>query len=85
MFAQQQRIQSSQIQAFWLGFGQGDGLEAFELADVKGRINGLEQVAIQNNCDLTAFEMIRAQDAKLVAEREEQRQKDAESFRRPGS
>ena len=34
--AQEQRIKSSQMQAFWYGFGQGDGIEASELANVRG-------------------------------------------------
>jgi hypothetical protein len=34
--AQEQRIRSSQTQAFWLGFGTGDGIEASELANVRG-------------------------------------------------
>ena len=34
--AQEQRIKTSQTQAFWWGFGQGDGIEASELANVRG-------------------------------------------------
>ena len=34
--AQEQRIKTSQVQAFWWGFGQGDGIEASELANVRG-------------------------------------------------
>lgn len=34
--AQQQRIKTSQTQAFWWGYGQGDGIEASELANVRG-------------------------------------------------
>lgn len=34
--AQKQRLDSSYGQAFWLGFGQGDGVEASELATVRG-------------------------------------------------
>lgn len=36
VIAQEQRIKSSQMQAFWWGFGQGDGIEAAELANVRG-------------------------------------------------
>ena len=36
VIAQEQRIKTSQVQAFWWGFGQGDGIEASELANVKG-------------------------------------------------
>jgi len=34
--AQQQRIKTSETQAFWFGYGQGDGIEASELANVRG-------------------------------------------------
>ena len=34
--AQQQRIKTSESQAFWYGYGQGDGIEASELANVRG-------------------------------------------------
>lgn len=34
--AQQQRIKTSETQAFWYGYGQGDGIEAAELANVRG-------------------------------------------------
>jgi hypothetical protein len=34
--AQEQRVKTSQVQAFWWGFGQGDGVEASELANVRG-------------------------------------------------
>lgn len=34
--AQEQRRKSSQVQAFWWGFGNGDGVEASELANVRG-------------------------------------------------
>jgi hypothetical protein len=34
--AQTQRIKTSETQAFWYGYGQGDGLEASELANVRG-------------------------------------------------
>lgn len=34
--AQEQRTKTSQMQAFWWGFGQGDGIEASELANVRG-------------------------------------------------
>ena len=46
--AQEQRVKTSQFQAFWLGFGQGDGVEASELARVRG-----EQEAVRN--DLPCF------------------------------
>lgn len=34
--AQEQRIKTSKVQAFWWGYGQGDGIEASELANVRG-------------------------------------------------
>lgn len=34
--AQNQRIKTSETQAFWYGYGQGDGIEASELANVRG-------------------------------------------------
>ncbi len=34
--AQEQRRKTSKVQAFWYGFGQGDGIEASELANVRG-------------------------------------------------
>ena len=36
VLAQDQRVKSSQVQAFWWGFGTGDGIEAAELARVRG-------------------------------------------------
>ena len=35
--AQGQRLKTSKVQAFWLGYGQGDGIEASELANVRGQ------------------------------------------------
>ena len=34
--AQEQRYKTSETQAFWYGYGQGDGIEASELANVRG-------------------------------------------------
>jgi hypothetical protein len=36
VIAQEQRIKSGNVQAFWLGYGQGDGIKASELANVRG-------------------------------------------------
>ncbi len=36
VLAQEQRRKTSEVQAFWWGFGQGDGVEASELANVRG-------------------------------------------------
>jgi hypothetical protein len=46
--AQEQRIKSSKMQAFWWGYGQGDGIEASELANVRG-----EKEAVRNAMDAT--------------------------------
>ena len=45
--AQQQRIKTSETQAFWYGYGQGDGIEASELANVKG-----EREAVRGSMDI---------------------------------
>ena len=47
--AQQQRVKSSEIQAFWFGYGQGDGVEAFELSNVRG-----EREAVRTAMDIKA-------------------------------
>lgn len=43
VIAQEQRIKTSQTQAFWWGFGQGDGIEASELANVRGEKEGVRK------------------------------------------
>ena len=48
--AQEQRIKSSQVQAFWLGYGQGDGLEAGELADVRGEKEAVRKTMEDKGC-----------------------------------
>jgi len=42
VLAQEQRVKTSQMQAFWWGFGQGDGIEASELANVRGEIEAVQ-------------------------------------------
>lgn len=49
--AQDQRRGTSQVQAFWWGFGQGDGIEASELANVRGHINAAQKAMSLKNCD----------------------------------
>src|SRR5450631_1655903 len=44
--AQEQRVKSSNVQAFVLGVGQGDGAEAAELANVRG-----DQASVQKAMD----------------------------------
>lgn len=48
--AQEQRIKTSQMQAFWWGYGQGDGIEASELANVRGEKEALRS-AIEKKCN----------------------------------
>jgi len=45
--AQAQRIKSSEVQSFWTGYGQGDGIEASELAVVRG-----EKEAVRRSMEL---------------------------------
>lgn len=48
--AQEQRIKTSQMQAFWWGFGQGDGIEASELANVRGEKQALQNAIAVKRC-----------------------------------
>lgn len=48
--AQQQRKKQSKTQAFWYGFGKGDGIEAAELATVRGEIEAVRTALAKNNC-----------------------------------
>jgi uncharacterized membrane protein YukC len=48
--AQNSRISSNQVQAFWLGYGNGDGIEAAELANVKGDIEAVRSAMHSKNC-----------------------------------
>lgn len=48
--AQEQRYKTSQTQAFWWGFGQGDGIEASELANVRG-----EKEAVRHAMELKGY------------------------------
>jgi hypothetical protein len=52
-YAQTQRIKSSKVQAFWFGFGQGDSVEAPELADVKGRIFAVNAEIRSKKCSIS--------------------------------
>lgn len=49
VIAQQQRVKTSETQAFWYGYGQGDGIEASELANVRG-----EREAVRSALDAKA-------------------------------
>jgi len=48
--AQAQRIKSSKFQAFWLGYGQGDGLEASQLANVRGDEEAVRKAEQTKSC-----------------------------------
>ena len=48
--AQEQRIKSSNVQAFWLGYGQGDGIEASELANVRGEKEAVRKALEMKKC-----------------------------------
>ena len=50
--AQEQRYKTSQMQAFWWGFGQGDGVEASELANVRGEREAVRHVMEDKNCHM---------------------------------
>ena len=50
VIAQQQRIKTSQVQAFWWGFGQGDGIEASELANVRGEKEAVRKAIEGKHC-----------------------------------
>ncbi|MBD0272132.1 MAG: hypothetical protein ICV73_09395 [Acetobacteraceae bacterium] len=48
--AQEQRIRTSQMQAFWMGYGQGDGIEASELANVRGEKEAVRSAMEMKTC-----------------------------------
>lgn len=48
--AQTQRIKSSEAQAFWYGTGQGDGVEAAELARVRGEREAVIKARATKSC-----------------------------------
>lgn len=48
--AQQQRIKTSETQAFWYGYGQGDGIEASELANVRGEREAVRSAMDSKGC-----------------------------------
>jgi len=50
VIAQEQRMKTSQMQAFWRGFGQGDGIEASELATVRGEKEAIRKVMDEKKC-----------------------------------
>lgn len=50
VIAQEQRLKSSKVQAFWLGYGQGDGIEASELANVRGEREAVRKAIEVKRC-----------------------------------
>lgn len=48
--AQAQRIKTSETQAFWYGYGQGDGIEAAELANVRGEREAVVTAMEKKSC-----------------------------------
>lgn len=50
VIAQEQRRKSSETQAFWWGYGQGDGIEASELAMVRGEIEAVRKTLEAKGC-----------------------------------
>jgi len=50
VIAQEQRIHTSKVQAFWWGFGQGDGIVAAELADVRGEKEAIRSMMEVKGC-----------------------------------
>lgn len=49
--AQTQRRKSSKVQAFWIGSGNGDGMEASELGDVRGKIEAVRKLMQEKGCN----------------------------------
>lgn len=52
VIAQDQRVKTSEIQAFWRGYGQGDGIEASELANVRGEKEAIRQAVEVKRCQI---------------------------------
>ena len=52
--AQEQRIKTSNVQAFWYGYGQGDGVEASELANVRGEAEAVRKAMDAKQCEKVA-------------------------------
>lgn len=50
VIAQEQRIKTSTMQAMWWGYGQGDGVEASELANVRGEKEAVRHAIESKDC-----------------------------------
>ena len=48
--AQEQRVSSNKTTAFWLGSGNGDGIEASELATVRGETEAVRTAMETKDC-----------------------------------
>lgn len=48
--AQEQRRKTSKVQAFWAGYGHGDGIEASELANVRGEKEAVRRAMDKRGC-----------------------------------
>ena len=48
--AQEQRIKTSKVQAFWMGSGTGDGMEASDLSVVRGQKNAIMKAMTKKKC-----------------------------------
>jgi hypothetical protein len=66
--AQEQRINTSEVQAFWLGYGQGDGVEASELANVKGEKEAVRKAIEKKKCENATATLIRLDNEKARKE-----------------
>ncbi len=65
--AQNQRRKSGKVQAFWLGYGTGDGIEASELASVRGEKEAARAAMDQKHCATAAYATPAAGTAQPVA------------------
>ena len=54
VIAQEQRIKSSSVQAFWLGYGHGDGMEAAELSNVRGEKEAVRKAMATKRCETSS-------------------------------
>ena len=75
--AQEQRIKASNMQAFWLGYGTGDGIEASELADVRGERDAVRRCMELKHCKGLAY--LRQAEAEKAEQVYQQQLKEAEA------
>ena len=54
----------------------GDGPEAVEYARLRGKVDALEEVAIEKQCDMTEFEAMREQERKIREAAEEKKKQE---------